>query len=91
MSDEWKPIDSAPKNGAPFQAKIPGHGSDNVIWWTDGLVDSDGHSCGSWCFVEDQEPPDSWTDGFCWEVNDDGQKSVEPTHWRPLPAPPPSG
>lgn len=80
----WLPIDTAPKDGTPFQAKIPGHGSDNILAWEDGLLNSDNEFCGGWAFAEDQEPPDSWTDGICWAVNEDGEPSVKPTHWKPL-------
>jgi hypothetical protein len=83
---EWQSIETAPKDGTPFQAKIPRHGSDNIIAWQGGLLDTDNRSCGGWTFVEDQEPPDSWTDGICWAVNEDGEPSVQPTHWKHLPA-----
>ena len=87
MSD-WQPIETAPKDGTAFRARIPGHGSDNIIAWTGGLIDSEENDCGGWQFVENQEPPDDWTDGICWEVNEDGNKSTEPTHWKPLPGQP---
>ena len=80
----WQSMEPAPRDGTAFQAKIPGHGSDNVIAWTDGLIDSDGSECGSWYFAEDQEPPECWTDGVCWTVNEDGKASVQPNHWKPL-------
>lgn len=80
---EWPSIETAPKDGTVIQARIPGHGSDNMIFWMDGLVDSDFNDCGGWAFAEDQEPPDCWTDGVCWEKNEDGAPSVKPTHWLP--------
>jgi hypothetical protein len=80
----WEPIETAPKDGTPIQAKIPGNGSDNVIFWMCGLLDADENDCGGWAFAhEEQEPPDCWTDGVCWEVNGDGVPSVKPTHWKP--------
>lgn len=88
MSD-WQPIETAPRDGTAFQARIPGHGSDNIIAAVDGLLDGDGSDCWAWGFVEDQEPPDCWDDGICWATNSDGVASVRPTHWKPLP--PPSG
>ena len=81
---EWQTMETAPTDGTPIQAKIPGNGSDNVIAWTDGLIDSNEAPCGGWHFVSEQEPPDSWTDGVCWEVNEDGEQSVKPTHWKPI-------
>jgi hypothetical protein len=85
----WQPIETAPKDGTCIQARIPGHGSDNVIvWQDDALVDENGQSCGAWAFATEQEPPDSWTDGWCWAVNEDGERSAWPTEWMPLPPPP---
>ena len=36
---EWRDISTAPKDGTAFQARIPGHGEDNIIAWFDGLLD----------------------------------------------------
>ena len=84
---EWQPIETAPKDGPAFQAKIPGHGEDNVIAWVDGLVDGAERPCGGWEWMGENEPPDCWTDGICWEVNEDGQRSVHPSEWKPLQYP----
>lgn len=85
---DWLPISSAPRDGTAIQARIPGHGEDNIIAWFDGLLDDQERDCGGWHFVEDQEPPDCWTDGVCWETNADGVASVKPTHFKP-PSPTP--
>lgn len=90
MTDEWKPIKSAPRNGTSIQAKIPGHGSDNVIAWSGGLLDDDGKDCGGWNWMAESEPPASWTDGVCWANNEDDEPSVLPTHWKRLPSSAPS-
>lgn len=83
---EWQDMSTAPQDGTEFQAEIPGHRSDAIIAWVDGLVDSDDRPCGGWSFTRDQEPPECWTDGYCWAVNEDGNASVLPTRWKPLPA-----
>ena len=83
----WRPISEAPKDGTAIQARIPGSGDDNIIAWHEGLIDSNNRSCGGWSFVSDQEPPESWTDGVCWEVNEDGERSTQPTHWKFPPKP----
>ena len=80
---KWQTIYRAPKDGTSIQAKIPGHGSNNIIAWRRGLIDSGGNECGGWSVMGDQEPPDCWTDGVCWAVNEDGVPSVAPTHWKP--------
>ena len=81
---EWQPIETAPKNGTAIQARIPGHGEDNIIAWIGGYMNEEEHDCCAWTFVEDQEPPDDWTDGVCWQINAEGKASVTPTHWKPL-------
>lgn len=85
MSD-WQDISTAPRDGTSFLARIPGHGEDNLIAFVWGLVDREGNDCGSWVFVTDQEPPDDWTDGWCWDEGENGLPSTQPTHWKPYPA-----
>lgn len=80
--NEWQKIDTSPKDGTPIQADIPGHGSDNIIAWSPGFRDKAGASCCCWVFMEDRDPPESWTDGVCWDENEDLEKSVEPTLWK---------
>lgn len=86
----WREMALAPRDGSEIQARIPGHGSDNVIAWSGGLLTSDGDDCGAWMFTRDQEPPECWTDGICWSVNEDGEPSVLPDAWMHLPPPPPT-
>ena len=81
----WQSMENAPMDGTEIQAEIPGNGADNVIAFQPGFVDSEENSCGCWVFTRDQEPPSCWTDGACWEVNEDGKPSVKPTRWKPLP------
>lgn len=80
----WQSMESAPQDGTWIQSRIPGHGSDNIISWMDGFMSAAGQECGGWVFMEDQEPPDSWTDSICWEFNEDGYPSVYPTAWKAL-------
>ena len=82
----WQPIETAPRDGTDIQAVIPEHGTDNVIaWQVSAFLNGDGDACGGWTFTTDQEPPACWTDGICWQVNEDENASVQPTHWKPLP------
>ena len=81
----WQPIETAPRDGTSIQAEIPGHGSDYIIAWTPGFIGQDGRECSCWTVVEDQEPPDDWTDGVCWAENADGLPSTPPARWKPLP------
>ncbi len=87
MSDDtMRPMDTAPKDGTAFLAEIPGHGSENIISWQRWFLDYNFKVCGCWCFDEGQDEPDSWTDGSCWDENDAGEPSVQPTGWKPLDA-----
>ena len=85
MSDfGWYPMHTAPRDGTAIQARIPGNGDDNIIVWTDGLLDDNEQPCGGWQFASEQEPPACWTDGVCWAVNEDGVPSVQPTGWKEI-------
>jgi hypothetical protein len=77
-------MDTAPRD-REIQVDIPGHGKDNIIAWQDGYLDSNQEDCGAWAFVTEQEPPACWTDGICWEVNEDGIPSVKPVAWKEVP------
>lgn len=80
----WMPIETAPRNGTSIQAKIPGHGNDNIIAWHEEFIDASYNIVGGWVFTSDQEPPSCWSDGVCWAVNEDGVASIFPTEWKPL-------
>lgn len=80
----WQSMETAPRDGTPIQAEIPGNGSDYVIGWTEGFEGASG-TVGAWVILEDQEPPACWTDGVCWERNEDEKPSVLPARWKPLP------
>ena len=81
---KWQPIETAPRDGTEILSKIPGYGSGNIIAWQFGFVDSNEEECGCWVVADGLEPPPSWTDGVCWALNEDGEPSVQPTHWRPI-------
>ena len=81
MMGEWQEIETAPRDGTPIQAEIPGHGRDNIIAWQVDAFEGENGSCGGWAVVSDQEPPDCWTDGVCWASNEDEVPSVQPTRW----------
>jgi hypothetical protein len=74
-------MDAAPVD-RPIQARIPGYGDDNIIEWHPNLLDSDGKDCGGWSYIDGPECPECWHDGICWEINERGDRSVHPTHWK---------
>jgi len=86
----WKPIQTAPRDGTEIQVRIPGHGDDNVVAWLRDTVEGTNGPCGCWMFTRDQEPPQDWSDGYCWAINEDGERSTWPTEWKMLPITAPS-
>lgn len=80
----WQPIETAPKDGTRIRAKIPGHGSETVIAWHEGVLDGKYPQRGGWEYIRGKKPPDDWSGGFCREVNDDGKRSTFPVEWMPL-------
>lgn len=84
---EMQDISTAPRDGTTIQARIPGHGDDNLIAYEyiGDCAAKDGGPAWGWTFVSDQEPPEDWTDGWCWASNEDGIPSTRPTHWKPAP------
>jgi hypothetical protein len=68
-TSEWRPIETAPKDGVPILAWAPGWDTPDVVWWqrADHLGLSDG-----------------WYDGMTDNFGDPCGP-VEPTHWVPLP------
>lgn len=83
--NDWQPMETAPRDGTAFQARVPGHGSDFVVAAQGGLVGDDGGDCWSWVIMSEQEPPDDWCDGVCWAINSQGTPSTQPDAWKPLP------
>ena len=80
---DWRGIGSAPMDGTCIKVNIPGAGVTGSVVWMDGLLDSDGNDCSAWCWMDETDPPDCWTDGICWSVNEDGIASAPPTQWKP--------
>lgn len=75
MNADWQPIESAPKDGRTI-----------LVW--DGL----GVIAAAWCewaLPDEDTDDDGWVPGWSSRSIEAGDvEFIEPTHWRPLPAPP---
>jgi len=88
----WQPIDTAPRDGRPIQARIKGERKPRVISWE--VIEGGNEDGTGWVFgwmidpsdPNEDSPPASWDDGYCWAINSDDEPSAQPTHWMPLDA-----
>lgn len=80
---KWKPMETAPYNTA-VEIKAGGMAF-KAIFLSNVSIDESGKYCDQWQAVHEGKHPPCWTDGACWESNDDEMMSIQPTHWRSLP------
>lgn len=80
--NEWQPMETAPRDRC-IVVLLENNVTTGFVWWESGFFDEDGKECGTWAWAEDS-PPDCWTDGYCWEVNEDLERSMQPIGWREL-------
>ena len=79
---DWKPIESAPKDGTPVLLACAGYKSMTVGFWADP-VEYEGEAEG-WTLEMNDPAIDPFSAAYwggCSECSD-------PTHWMPLPPPP---
>ncbi|MFT4056878.1 MAG: hypothetical protein QM681_20400 [Novosphingobium sp.] len=84
----WRGMDEHIPYDTPLEIRVG-----RMTMWArlipDGSENEDG-SCDQWVAEYEGEHPPCWSDGACWESNDDECMSLQPTAWR-LPAPPATG
>ncbi len=82
---EWKPIDTAPKDGTKVLIWNSVYDFCPIAWW--GEKDGDDSIFYGWNFEGGHSPCCSCEDDFIgW--NEDIDEGFMPTHWMPLPEPP---
>jgi len=82
---DWLPIESAPKDGTVIQVRCEdkNFAIEFLASWQvipDSREDGDGWG---WIAKNEDEHPQDWHDGICWESNADEVPSNSPTHWKP--------
>lgn len=82
----WRPIAEAPRDGTRVVVYTTGGHALVASWQFACCIGSDGTEADAW--MAQGIHPRCWTDGICWERNEDDEPSDAPTHWQPLPAPP---
>ena len=78
---EWKPIESAPKDGTEVFLYVPGES----LYPTAGRYDTPEH------FEREYGDRDYAEEGWRWSYGyptDFHEEVIRPTHWMPLPTPP---
>jgi hypothetical protein len=70
---EWKPIETAPKNGTPILLYSPDAREPKIFICA--YIQFEGEETGAWF--------DEWKEDGCHEIDD-----IEFTHWMALPGPP---
>lgn len=80
---EWQPIETAPAETC-VKVRLESGGTLLASLHFGNVENKDG-MCWAWQTECEDDCPDSWTDGYCWAVNEDGVPSDQPTHWMPPP------
>lgn len=81
----WRDISEAPRDGQTVQVRLVSGMIVYASYEADYCLDSDGALCGQWVCSDELYYPNTWTDGACWQVNENGEISDQPTHFRTLP------
>ncbi|CAM5194471.1 hypothetical protein BTHI11S_00354 [Bosea thiooxidans] len=84
MSD-WAQIRSAPKDGRDIEVLTSGGFEMKARWESRGFINEAGEDCGAWVASEEGKHPPCWSEGACWESNEDEMPSDPPIMWRPSP------
>ncbi len=79
---EWKPVKTAPYN-QEVEVRV-GMMCFRAMLVQNGALDEKGNSCDRWIEAREGEHPPCWSDGACWESNEDLSPSLQLNAWRSL-------
>lgn len=80
----WQPLETAPYS-TPVRVKVGGMTLLASLEPNASMSEMD-TACDQWQAVNEGEHPPCWTDGACWESNDNGDCSLQPEAWMYDPA-----
>ena len=86
---QWRPIETAPKDGTRILVYVPD--SDNVlsVYWDDQFTYRFDEAKAEADLKYEGEHEGAWTDDAVESFVYEEKCSYKPTHWMPLPEPPP--
>jgi len=73
-------METAPIDGQTITIKTA-TGAIVRAFWAGGLMNGSEEDCGGWHALHEGEHPECWTDGICWESNENEQRSDPPVTW----------
>jgi hypothetical protein len=82
-ADKWQDIETAPYN-TPVIVEVGSGMSFAAQLVPDASINSEDQSCAQWRAVHQGEHPPCWSDGACWQRNENEVMSMQPRRWRAL-------
>lgn len=77
MGEQWRPIETAPKDGTEFQAWVTQETDPSTTWWEPRCrFEPENEAFQIWGRIDYDQ--DGWDNDWNWN----------PTHWQPHPLPP---
>lgn len=80
---EWNDMSAAPVEQTII-LDIPSFGELKAKYSFGVACDDNDNDVYAWVSMEEDRYPECWTDGVCWEQNENLAQSVQPTRWKEL-------
>jgi len=82
MGEAWLALKDAPYNEV-VEVQV-GQMTFRAVLRPDAAMSDEETSCDQWQAAIEGEHPPCWSDGACWENNEDDSSSLPPEAWRPI-------